>query len=93
MTNYVYGGCITREMVRQHAEDHDQCVMGTIVLVALGIRGECTGFCKNKNRDVGPGYYNVFWTRDDYDCYLETFHEDEIMEALSKVKITAEKRY
>lgn len=93
MSNYFNGCCITREMVRNAAENHDECCMGTIVLVALGIRGECTGFCKNKNRDVAPGHYNVFWTRDGYDFYMETFHEDEIMKALERVKVTVEKKF
>lgn len=95
MSNYFNGCCITREMVQHAAENHDECCMGTIVLVALGIRGECTGFCKCKNSIYGSTgkHYNVFWTKDGYDCYMETFHEDKIMNALERVKITVEKKF
>ncbi len=91
--NYVNGCCITKEMVLDHAKMHDECFMGTIVLEAIGINGACTGFCICKADCFNDGnHINVFWTLDGYDGHMETFHIDEIMLKLDRIKVVIERK-
>lgn len=48
MSNYFNGCTITREMVQHAAENHDECCMGTIVLVALGSEESAQDFANAK---------------------------------------------
>ena len=86
--SYFNGDIITKEMVYQHAKEHDDNILGPIILSAIGVRGSCIGFCVNKHPIYANGrFYNLFWTRDGND-YGETFSEDDIMRFLKRVKVT-----
>ena len=85
--NYVNGCCIDSDMIRMHAGFYDNCVFGTIILNALGIRAACTTFCESKRCD---GKYVLSWVCDNGDEYTELYSEEEILNAVHKVKIVIE---
>lgn len=87
----INGSAITRGMLRDYTESSGSDFMGDIIIGALGIRGYCEGFCVNRNMRLANNHYNLYWSRDG-EVYGETFSEDDIMEALKKVKITVERK-
>lgn len=84
MDTYVNACCVDVDMVRYHAEKYDNTIFGSMILYALGIRAACTTFCKSARY---AGLYVLSWILDNGEEYHDLFSEEEIMEALKRVKI------
>lgn len=91
---YINGCCISKEMIVSHAKEYDECVMGEIVLHALGINGACICFCMCKADGFDNGkYINIGWILDNGDSYINTYHIDEILPKLNHIRIEIKKDY
>ena len=91
---YVNGCCISKEMLLAHAKEYDECVMGNIVVHALGINGSCIRFCICKAKGFESGdWINIGWILDNGDSYVKTFHVNEILPRLNHIKIVIKRDY
>lgn len=91
---YVNGCCISKEMILAHAANHDEYLMGEIVVHALGINGACDCFCMCKANGYNNGeWINIGWVLDNGDSYMKTYHINEILPKLEHIKIVIKKDY
>lgn len=85
--NYVNGCCVNKDMIQVHADMFDNVIFGSMILYALGIRAACTTFCKSSRY---PGQYVLSWICDNGDEYVNVVTEEEILDAVHKIKIVFE---
>ena len=91
--DYINCWCITEDMLRWHAEQYDNIVMGSIVLYALGIRASCTTFCLCKDPKYEYGkWFNLSWICDNGDEWMKTVSINAILDGLNQIKIVFRSR-